>query len=302
MYVAIRYLFKFSLAIALALTTVPAYSATIAGSSCAKVGNTKTISNIKYTCIKSGKKLIWNKGVKQPVPTSASDQAKLGARMAMIASVQMLADNLWKNSQGLKVEDPTAMTIKSSTIATKISEAKAARQMIMSFSPMFPNFDMNDLPVENFAPAHGVFHLAQNFMAATGGGVDANLIPGWFREGSAAMYSTMVASQLSNKNPNYGTLVAKNSSNWKNTDCKSEYARWKSDNKPATNTTDCEIALGQVLSEAIINRTDSLDKVLLIYQMVAIGNTFDEAFNYALGIRKADFFTEMDAYLACMGF
>lgn len=42
---------------------VPATSATIAGTKCTKAGTTKTIANSKFTCIKSGKKLIWNKGV-----------------------------------------------------------------------------------------------------------------------------------------------------------------------------------------------------------------------------------------------
>ena len=41
----------------------PAFSASIAGTKCTKVGTNKTIANIKYTCIKSGSKLLWNKGV-----------------------------------------------------------------------------------------------------------------------------------------------------------------------------------------------------------------------------------------------
>ena len=49
-------------------------AATISGTKCAKQGATKTSANIKYTCIKSSKKLIWNKGVKikttpKPIPT-----------------------------------------------------------------------------------------------------------------------------------------------------------------------------------------------------------------------------------------
>lgn len=42
---------------------LPANAASIAGTSCTKFNSTKTIGNIKFTCIKSGKKLIWNKGV-----------------------------------------------------------------------------------------------------------------------------------------------------------------------------------------------------------------------------------------------
>ena len=34
------------------------------GTKCAKLKATKTVSGIKYTCIESGSKLMWNKGVK----------------------------------------------------------------------------------------------------------------------------------------------------------------------------------------------------------------------------------------------
>ena len=41
------------------------------GATCKKVGQISTTAGIKYTCIKSGKKLVWNKGVavKKPTPT-----------------------------------------------------------------------------------------------------------------------------------------------------------------------------------------------------------------------------------------
>ena len=51
----------------LLLTVLPISSSSAAikaGSKCAKAGATSTVSGKKYTCIKSGKKLIWNKGVK----------------------------------------------------------------------------------------------------------------------------------------------------------------------------------------------------------------------------------------------
>ncbi len=35
-----------------------------AGQSCTKAGISSTYKGVKYTCIKSGKKLVWNKGVK----------------------------------------------------------------------------------------------------------------------------------------------------------------------------------------------------------------------------------------------
>jgi hypothetical protein len=42
----------------------PVYAAAPkAGSKCTKAGQTSTTAGIKYTCVKSGKKLVWNKGV-----------------------------------------------------------------------------------------------------------------------------------------------------------------------------------------------------------------------------------------------
>lgn len=55
----------------LLLSLVPAYSANPpkAGSACSKKGITKTHQGKKYTCIKSGMKLVWNKGVVVKRPT-----------------------------------------------------------------------------------------------------------------------------------------------------------------------------------------------------------------------------------------
>lgn len=41
----------------------PANAVAIAGSKCSKLNATTTVSGKKYTCIKSGGKLVWNKGV-----------------------------------------------------------------------------------------------------------------------------------------------------------------------------------------------------------------------------------------------
>ena len=61
------------------ISIIPAHSATIAGTKCTKLNSTKTVANIKYTCVKSGLKLIWNKGVAlkpiaspSPLPTTTS--------------------------------------------------------------------------------------------------------------------------------------------------------------------------------------------------------------------------------------
>ena len=56
-------LFSFS------LLSSPAHAVVKAGASCNSKGQVKTVSGYKYTCIKSGKKLIWNKGVVVAKPT-----------------------------------------------------------------------------------------------------------------------------------------------------------------------------------------------------------------------------------------
>ena len=59
-------------ALTLAFIQPLALAAVKPGATCKKVGQTSTTAGIKYTCIKSGKKLVWNKGVavKQPVPVA----------------------------------------------------------------------------------------------------------------------------------------------------------------------------------------------------------------------------------------
>ena len=67
------------LVVLFSISLFPAYSATPlkAGSDCSKQGITKTHQGKKFTCIKSGKKLVWNKGVviKKTTPTLAPTSA-----------------------------------------------------------------------------------------------------------------------------------------------------------------------------------------------------------------------------------
>jgi len=50
---------------ALTVINVPSsFAVAKAGAKCTKVGKTETVKSLKFTCIKSGNKLIWNKGAK----------------------------------------------------------------------------------------------------------------------------------------------------------------------------------------------------------------------------------------------
>ncbi len=52
-----------ALVLAISLITVPSFGAVKAGDKCSKVGATSIAGGKKFTCIKSGKKSVWNKGV-----------------------------------------------------------------------------------------------------------------------------------------------------------------------------------------------------------------------------------------------
>ena len=47
---------------------IPVNAAAKASAKCTKVGITEVIKGKSYTCIKSGKKLVWNKGVTVSIP------------------------------------------------------------------------------------------------------------------------------------------------------------------------------------------------------------------------------------------
>jgi len=58
------------LALLLVATMAQAATAPKPGSVCEKVGQSLTVNSKKYTCVKSGKKLVWNKGVAVPKPAA----------------------------------------------------------------------------------------------------------------------------------------------------------------------------------------------------------------------------------------
>jgi hypothetical protein len=61
----------------MSLIAAPSFAAVKAGAKCTKVGASATASGKKFTCIKSGKKLVWNKGVaiKKPLPVATPTPA-----------------------------------------------------------------------------------------------------------------------------------------------------------------------------------------------------------------------------------
>jgi hypothetical protein len=84
------------------------YAAAKAGASCPKVGKTEIASGKKFTCVKSGKKLVWNKGTvtkgssntaTKTTPEESSSQS--GAKWSIPTKLPTSLENLYENRAGI---------------------------------------------------------------------------------------------------------------------------------------------------------------------------------------------------------
>lgn len=101
-----RLRFLLAILISFSLITANSNAAVKAGAKCTKTGLTSTFNGIKFTCIKSGNKLVWNKGIKviaetkpvlnpvlkpaEPTPTSSSQEKNLLANDSRILAASNL--------------------------------------------------------------------------------------------------------------------------------------------------------------------------------------------------------------------
>jgi hypothetical protein len=73
-----------------------------AGSTCQKVGKTSVSNDKKFTCIKSGKKLVWNKGVAIAKPAASPEPAPTSEPVATkVPSMPTSFADLEENYQGI---------------------------------------------------------------------------------------------------------------------------------------------------------------------------------------------------------
>jgi hypothetical protein len=121
-----------ALLLPLALVAPTSEAAVKAGSACSKVGTKSVSSGKTYTCVKSGKKLVWNKGVvvsvAKPAPSpkqSVSETPSLKPASATKLEpiyVNLTFDNLIENSANVSF---TAWKKSSETIAASTSKSKS---------------------------------------------------------------------------------------------------------------------------------------------------------------------------------
>jgi len=130
------------------LITNSAYGAVKQGSSCKKVGTTSTVNGLKYTCIKSGKKLEWSKGVKvsTPAPTPSATATPTATPTPTPTAEPIVLptsfEDLYEKRKGISL----AAWQKSSEII-KSSKNKSGPLEIITGPNTKPNFDDYPTPV-----------------------------------------------------------------------------------------------------------------------------------------------------------
>ena len=101
-------------AVALALVVTPPASAAVKeGAACKKAGQSSTVSGRKFTCVKKGSKLVWNKGVAvKSTPTAPATAAASAAPAAPAMSATPMAS---KSAEPTKSAEPSKSAAPSST-------------------------------------------------------------------------------------------------------------------------------------------------------------------------------------------
>jgi len=61
------------------------------GTTCSPKGKTTTFAGMRYTCVLSGKKLVWSKGARTPIPTSTSTSTTTTFAAPQLSSLQDVA-------------------------------------------------------------------------------------------------------------------------------------------------------------------------------------------------------------------
>jgi hypothetical protein len=131
-----------ALIIPIVLVASNSYAAVKAGSSCSKAGIKSVSAGKTYTCVKSGKKLVWDKGVltpaAKPVPGTTTASPAPSTKPAPIA-VNLTWDNLIENNANISY---TAWKKASEVI--KASTSKSGSLTVFTGSKTKPFFsDVN---------------------------------------------------------------------------------------------------------------------------------------------------------------
>jgi polyhydroxybutyrate depolymerase len=148
------------IALLLLAPLTPSISATHpkAGAICSKAGITKNYNGKKYTCIKSGKKLVWNKGVAIKTPTPAPTSNPTPNRTQITSTKKNLDLDIY-----LGVKDGSKVTPRSTELTIRTSDGRLRSYLL--FAPSTIN-SMKPAPL--VIALHGGLGSAAQFEANSG--------------------------------------------------------------------------------------------------------------------------------------
>jgi len=104
----------------LAISLIPANAAVKAGGSCTSAGKTSVVLSKTYTCIKSGKKLVWDKGIKVTA-SAALPISSFSELPTRFTDVKYLAWTATQKTIASAPDQDSLIEIKVSTNTTKYS-------------------------------------------------------------------------------------------------------------------------------------------------------------------------------------
>ena len=90
------------------LTNTSSIAAVKAGGSCSKLGSTTTTSGYQYSCIKSGKKLIWNTGTKVKIETNTEVKIETNTEVKIETNTETFVPHSVEGNYGITWENVTS--------------------------------------------------------------------------------------------------------------------------------------------------------------------------------------------------
>jgi hypothetical protein len=128
----------------------PVSAAMKAGSSCAKAGIKSVSAGKTYTCMKSGKKLVWDKGVLVPVAKPAPSASATPTPKASVAPAVVYPkgptsfDDLVENYQGISYAawSKSSEAIKTSTSKSPVFKAETGPNTKLTYATPAVAFDL----------------------------------------------------------------------------------------------------------------------------------------------------------------
>lgn len=115
-----KFLVFLSVILSLSIVITPSFAAPKAGTKCTKVGLTEIVGGVKFTCIKSGAKLIWNKGVaiKAAAPKpSVTPEAKPDVKNLLATDSRITPNSALTAINTCKTEDMTPDYLEGGAVA-----------------------------------------------------------------------------------------------------------------------------------------------------------------------------------------